>query len=455
MSTFEMSERCTTRYDLLGIGLGPANLSLAALLSGKIALPIRFFDRNRQLAWHPGLMFPGVGMQTPFLEDLVSPVDPTNKLSFMSYLVSTGRIYSFMCRDMPEISRTEFEHYLSWAAAQLDCVQFSEAASDVQFADDSFVVQTNRGSYRSRAISLGVGSHPFVPPWARRLLSDRCFVAKDVFDKKHLLDGARVAVIGGGQTAADLMTALLENALGDPAELHWITRRNNLVMQDVSPFTNEFHTPQYTRYFYRLPSELKKSLLTAQRSVGDGISEDCLRTLYDAIYRRNFIEGRQDSVFIYPHCTVTDLDLKSHTYSLSLVNLEGQYSALAVDIVILCTGYERSLPPCMESLRRRIPLTSDGHYNVTANYRIEWDGPDHNPMYALNAARHSHGIADSSLTLTAWRAAVIANDVAGKGLYRTEAPDGFIRWAGATSAPEMRNCPAIKESVDSRPDAPT
>ena len=64
-------------YGLAGIGIGPFNLSLAALLSPRDELAARFFERRPAFDWQSGMMLPGTRMQTSFLKDLVTPVDPT------------------------------------------------------------------------------------------------------------------------------------------------------------------------------------------------------------------------------------------------------------------------------------------------------------------------------------------------------------------------------------------
>ena len=55
--------------DVIGVGLGPFNLGLAALLD-KTGADALFFDDKPQFAWHPGLMLPGAEIQVPFLADM-------------------------------------------------------------------------------------------------------------------------------------------------------------------------------------------------------------------------------------------------------------------------------------------------------------------------------------------------------------------------------------------------
>jgi lysine N6-hydroxylase len=75
-------------HDLVGVGAGPTNLSLAALIEtarflGRINLRSKFFEKNSRVRWHSGQLFQGTLMQTEFYRDLVTPVDPTSRFSFL------------------------------------------------------------------------------------------------------------------------------------------------------------------------------------------------------------------------------------------------------------------------------------------------------------------------------------------------------------------------------------
>jgi lysine N6-hydroxylase len=81
--------------DLVGIGIGPANLSLASLLKQHPQIRSRFFDRHADFQWHAGLMLPNASLQVPFLKELVSLVDPTNELSFLQFLATHKRLLCY------------------------------------------------------------------------------------------------------------------------------------------------------------------------------------------------------------------------------------------------------------------------------------------------------------------------------------------------------------------------
>ena len=55
-----------TIYDLVGIGIGPFNLSLAAL-SDQTMLKTLFIEQKQKFDWHPGLLIESTTLQVPFM----------------------------------------------------------------------------------------------------------------------------------------------------------------------------------------------------------------------------------------------------------------------------------------------------------------------------------------------------------------------------------------------------
>lgn len=81
------------RLDIIGIGLGPSNLSLAALgseIGVYGAIPGAQTSFLRSTRDDPG----GLQHADQLLKDLVSAVAPTNRYSFLNYLVKR-KFYRF------------------------------------------------------------------------------------------------------------------------------------------------------------------------------------------------------------------------------------------------------------------------------------------------------------------------------------------------------------------------
>lgn len=77
--SFLMNEQV---YDVIGIGIGPFNLGLAALIEPVEEISAVFFDKEEKFEWHLG-MLDGTDLQVPFLADLVTFADPTSPYTFL------------------------------------------------------------------------------------------------------------------------------------------------------------------------------------------------------------------------------------------------------------------------------------------------------------------------------------------------------------------------------------
>ena len=55
----------TTMADLVGVGVGPFNLSLAALLEPVAGTSVLFLEQRGHFAWHPEQMLPGARREIP------------------------------------------------------------------------------------------------------------------------------------------------------------------------------------------------------------------------------------------------------------------------------------------------------------------------------------------------------------------------------------------------------
>lgn len=75
-------------YDFIGIGFGPANLSVAVALSEKDRLhdnaKVMFIESKPDFIWHGGMLIPEAEMQISFFKDLVTLRDPTSPFTFIN-----------------------------------------------------------------------------------------------------------------------------------------------------------------------------------------------------------------------------------------------------------------------------------------------------------------------------------------------------------------------------------
>ena len=415
--------------DLAGIGIGPFNLSIAALLNETNELEYRFFDNKAEFAWHPGLLLPEAHMQTCYLKDLVTAVVPTSRVGFLSYLVDKKRFYRFLSTDISMISRTEFSDYMAWAASKLQNLNFNEGVQSIHYNQDHFVITTEQGEYQAKNICLGTGKKPHVPEEFKAQLGTKVFHACEIMGKKLDFTNKRVAVIGGGQTGADIVLNTLQHYWGKPQELFWISRRPNYQPLDEATFTNEFFTPQYTECFFELPELSKKREVKAQKLASDGITTECLKQIYQYLYQHFEVNGERKWVHLLPNRTAQQLTAHNGGYAVQCYNsLNQSEEVLDADYVILATGFESVLPQYLEPLKPLLHLSQDGGLQLDRHFNVQWQHQTGNQIYAVNAGLSSHGIAEPQLSLMAWRSAKIINHLAGKNVFDLSETQNFIDW---------------------------
>lgn len=415
--------------DLFGIGIGPFNLSIAALAS-KLSIKACFSDIYKSMSWHPGLMLNEAKMQTSPLKDMVTTVDPTHPLSFLNYLVCKKRIYAFIASQMTTISRQEFADYLSWVASKLEGLYFDNKVKSVDFKDNKFVIETQKSIFYSQHLCLGTGKQPYIPECALAHVNKNCFHASRLLEQKHNYTGKKIAIIGGGQTGADVFLNFLKRNFGDPAQVHWVSRRPNFQMLDEGVFTDQYFTPQYGQLFYDLPPSTKSHELKHQKLSSDGITAQSLLAIYHSLYQETFINGNSKQWDLRPNRTLNLIKKNKQGFSLTLANnLVNTIEFLDVDVIILCTGFESKVPDYLAPLSEKFPLTdSHGEFNLTKNFAVKWPHDNKNHIYAVNAGLHSHGIIDPQLSLTAWRSATILNAILGYNHFNLNTEHSIINW---------------------------
>lgn len=416
-------------HDLIGVGIGPSNLSLAALLEPIGDQRVCFLDQRPRFDWHPGLMLPGARLQTSFLKDLVTAVDPTNPYSFLSYLVEKKRFYDFVNAAFDNIGRSEFADYLAWVAAKLEGLRFASRVREIDFDGTQFVIRGDHGTETADNLCIATGNSPHEPEWARPHLGEDCFHASEILKHPRNVAGKRVAVVGGGQTGAEVFLALARGQFGAALSVSWVSRRPNFDPLDETHFANEVFTPDYLRQFFDLPEGRKPGIVEEQKLKSDGISPSTLREIYHLLYQHRHLSKAESDLSLLPGREVFALQEQSGGMHLSARNhMVGEDESLNTDVVILCTGYHTVLPEFLAPLTRRMESDTQGRPRLDPSFKAAWDGPSDRRIYMQNCARHSHGIADPQLSLMAWRSAAIINDLLERRVYDIEQGPPVVTW---------------------------
>lgn len=436
--TYEHDERVFMRHltrpnvppakcDVIGVGIGPSNLSLAALLHPIGRLNVAFLDQKPEFQWHPGLMMPDATLQVHYLKDLVSLVDPTSRYSFLSFLAAKGRLLQFINASFSRVLRCEFEEYYRWVSKQIPSLLFGSPVENVAVEDGALTLHGARGRWRTRRLVIGSGSAPYVPPAAVDMIGPAVMHASDFMHRKVDFAGKRISVIGGGQTGAEIFKHLIGLAAGAPSRVDWISRRENFLPLDESAFTNELYTPEYSDYFFGLPRNRKASLLRQQKLASDGVSDTLLSSIFRQIYEIQYLRSSRLKLSLRPARELVAMARGGRGWRLTLQHAHRDVPEIVdTDIVILATGYKTSLPSYVSSIAERIAW--DDGFQVEEDFSILWDGPPDCKIYVQGYARNQRGVADPNLGLIPWRNATIINSIMGAQSYDCSLQKSFVDW---------------------------
>jgi len=403
-------------YHTVGIGAGPANLSLAALFESSTAERIALFDSQPGPSWHNRLLHSGVRMQTSWLKDLVSLVAPRHELTFLNYLVTTGRMYALLNAQFDVIPRQEYVRYLTWAAERLRNVFYGVTVDRISFDDGFIVYADGRAVARSEHVVIGMGSAPVIPDALAGLPPERSFIADELaerLDEMKADPDAPVAVVGGGQTGIEATTRLLSQGF---TNINWFGRRLWFDTIDDSPAANDVYRPAHLKALQRLSPMTRRQVIERLNPTGDALTPGAMRALYQANYD-GLLELGRFPVTLFPARDVVAGRVEGDDIVLRCQTPEKpeEYHAR---YVVVATGRRNAHVPFDDDLRERVEVGEDGELMVEPDYSVRWKGMNGHQIYALNRARLNLGLTDANLTLLPVRAAIVLNSMFGRELFQ-------------------------------------
>lgn len=412
-------------YDLIGIGIGPFNLGLAALTHNLSELDCIFIDKNENFNWHPGLMLPTAKMQVPFFADLVTLADPTSPFTYMNYLKSTGKLFRFAINESYFPYRTEYNEYCQWVAAQIPNLHFGHNCTAIHYDETTktYAVEientTSNQTSRiySKHIVLGIGSIPYVPDCARTLRQPHIFHAADYLTNKYIaLMKKHITLIGSGQSAAEIFQDLLQH-INNLDSLHWYTRSSRFYSMDYSKFSLELSSPEYISYFYSLPEKQRAKTFSQQHDLYKGINFSLIDEIYQALYLLS-LDPQNHKPVIAANTELRKItQANNESLNLHMLQTEARKRFTHItDTVILATGYHSPIPACIEPVRQYIQWDKNNKYLVNENYSIDRN----NSLFIQNAESHTHGFNSADLGLGPHRNSIIINTIMKKEIYPTE-----------------------------------
>jgi lysine N6-hydroxylase len=438
----ESMKEHSTMHDIIGVGIGPFNLGLAAMLDKIPEQKALFFEQKPQFDWHSGLLIDGTTLQVPFMADVVTMADPTSPYTFLNYLKAHGRLYHFYFYEKFHIPRREYNHYCQWVAEKMDSCQFGQRVIGIDYEQHGEEgcyqvvvedIQTNeRACYYTKHVVLGVGSVPYVADCFHGFPREDVFhSAQFLANKDRCREADSITVIGSGQSAAEVFYELLKEQKKAGYRLDWFTRSRGFFPMEYSKLGLEHFSPDYTQYFYQLPMKKRDQLLSQQGLLYKGISAKTIADIYEELYEMT-VANEEVNVRLLGLTEIKAVEAisVSNNDSNGRIETNQKYKLHCFhrdqekdfthesQLIILGTGYQHALPSCIEPLRPSMAWDENGRLQIHEDYRIKFNEKERrNHLFVQNGELHTHGIGAPDLGLGAYRNSVIINTLVGKECY--------------------------------------
>lgn len=412
-------KKSTLIYDVIGIGAGPFNISVAALLQ-KSSVRGLFFEKQKKYSWHAGMQLPFATIQNSQTRDLVTLSDPTNPLSFLNFLHQNGRLEVHTIAGFKHIMRWEFEQYLQWAIEHLDNIYLGHCVKNITSTQEGFKVevQNHNGTdyYLAKNLSIGTGVVPLIPDCVKNLIGKAIFHNSDYLFRSK--EGVKsVVIVGGGQSALEVAIDLISN----------YKQVKNITLVFKESFTSQIEDSQFAEDlifttaglndFYHLDSFYKKEFISQYRLTSDGASPHTIQEFYQLLYKNCFLNNNEKKIEILNNnqlCSVVDCTKDSeHKFIVHCQSiLDRSPTVVESDMIILATGYVQQFPSSLFSQQILENIEFDElNPKLDFNYKAMYSGQG--SIFVLNGAKHTHGIVDPNLSLNAIRAYRVVDSILG------------------------------------------
>lgn len=405
--------------ELLAVGAGPSNLALAVALeelAPGLARNSLVIERDEDVSWQKGMLLPEALSQVSFLKDLVTLRNPRSKFSFLNYLHAIGRLDEFVNMGSFVPYRIELAGYLKWTAESLSQVdvQLGTECTDISpvWTNGTLTGWTTRTAegeeIRSRYLVLGVGRDARIPEQLRPLAQDRVIHSTQYLQRISQLRKDlpyRVAVIGGGQSAAELFCAVQSDL--PECKPTMVMRSIGLNYYETSKFNNELFYPSFVDEFFSSRPQARMQMLKELRHTNySGLAPGMMDSLYRSVYLDR-LNGR-DRLTMIPTHDITGARDEGDEIVLELTDWRtGAVKELGTDLVLLGTGFSTEMPAMVRHTAASLGLD----ISVTRDYRLVIDRPSTAALYLQGVNEATHGIADSLLSILAVRANDILQDI--------------------------------------------
>ncbi|KAF9886176.1 hypothetical protein FE257_012002 [Aspergillus nanangensis] len=459
-------------HDLLCVGFGPASLSIAIALHdaldpclNKAGTPagwqpkVCFLEKQKQFAWHSGMLVPGSRMQISFVKDLATMRDPRSSFTFLNYLHQKDRLIHFTNLSTFLPARMEFEDYMRWCASRFsDVVAYGEEVIDVvpgkADVDGSVVefftvrsrnIETGEISSRNaRKVVLALGGRAKMPeglPRDPRILHSSQYCTSLPSLLKEDGKAYNIGVLGSGQSAAEIYHDLQKRYPNSRTTL--IMRDTAMRPSDDSPFVNEVFNPERVEKFYNLPTGERQRSLKADKATNYSVVRlELIEEIYNTMYNQR-VKNADETQWqhrILPGRKVTRVEhhgtndrmrihVKAAKDTTESIVGEGK-EVLEVDALMVATGYYRNAHEQLLQNVQHLRPAGQEQWNPHRDYRVDLDAgkvSEYAGIWLQGCNEKTHGLSDSLLSVLASRGGEMVNSLFANELSGAVVPDTRIR----------------------------
>lgn len=404
-------------------------------------------ERRESAVWHPGLEFEDSTLQVSLFKDLAFLRNPSSPFTFFSFLREKELLYQYIHTNNLYPSRKLFSDYLVWVSHKFHRqISFGKEVTGIRYCGDQlgtprFVVvvrDTATGSVSETVtddLVLGLGHEPHIPENLAvdtdRVVHSNRFL--HCVDEGRLKRDARVAVVGGGQSAGEIVRYLLRRP--DVAEITVIGRRHLFTQTDDNPFVNDLYTYPRSLEFAGLPDEGRRRFLCDIKNTNfSSVTQDVLRDIYGLVFEDR-TWGR-DRLRLCSYTEIVSVGKNADGLRLE-IKASGHAPAICdFDLLVCATGFTNN-----RHLKLLRPLglgAQDRDIPVNGSFEVELDFPARprrgltGPrLFLMNHSLRTRGPTEHTLAGLAERAGVVA-DALDAG-YRSEQPHEQAAYLASSS----------------------
>ncbi|MGP4714147.1 MULTISPECIES: lysine N(6)-hydroxylase/L-ornithine N(5)-oxygenase family protein [unclassified Psychrobacter] len=414
-------------YDFIGIGFGPANLSVAVALSEKDMLndnsKIMFIESKPDFVWHGGMLIPEAEMQISFFKDLVTFRNPTSPFTFINYLAENGRLETFANLKNFFPRRVEYNDYLQWAAKKFEnYVKYATKVIKIEpvLIEGSDVVDylalhlqnvTTKEAeiIYAKDISLAAGISKVIPEYMSANPDIKISHSEDFlysletdFTDKHA--EYKFIVVGSGQSAAEITMHLADEYPNAKVDLYF--RTYALKPADETEFVNEIFDSDTVETFLTYDDDFRENIIENHRNTNYSVVDPKLISiLYERLYYQKLIGTEQIQLHQFHELKGIDSDSKQAIFKEltdnKTVNIE-------FDGLFLATGYEIIATDIVKNFEEYLVYDTEDRLVLDTDYRVKTINANFKPkIFIQGASEHSHGMSETLLSLLAYRSGKI------------------------------------------------